>query len=61
MACSADACNQGRKPCPCPEACQMPIQMFGSEPADSAAVVIAVLSLALVIACAAIAYLIVGA
>jgi hypothetical protein len=22
--CTADACNQGRKPCPCPEACEQP-------------------------------------
>ena len=61
MACTADACKQGRMPCPCPEACQMPVQMLGDDPADRTAVVIAVLSLALVVASAVIAYLIVGA
>ncbi len=23
MQCKADACNQGRKPCPCPDACEV--------------------------------------
>jgi len=23
-ACLAEACNQGRKPCPCPDACRLP-------------------------------------
>ena len=22
--CTADACNQGRQPCPCPDACRLP-------------------------------------
>lgn len=25
-------CHQGRKPCPCPEACELPIQFAGTEP-----------------------------
>lgn len=32
-ACRSDACCQGRKPCPCPDACQVaeapPIKQFG--------------------------------
>lgn len=60
MACTADACKQGRLPCPCPEACEMPIQLLDEEPANLTAIVIAILSVALVMACAAVAYLIVG-
>ncbi len=25
LECRADACDQGRKPCPCPEACERPV------------------------------------
>lgn len=27
-------CHQGRKPCPCPEACELPIQFADDEPEE---------------------------
>lgn len=56
-ACNADACAQGRKPCPCPAACEvapnvvpLPIQMLGNEPGTAwrwAAVAVICLGMAL--------------
>jgi hypothetical protein len=36
LACTSDACNQGREPCPTPTACQVPQAEPGSELLDSA-------------------------
>ena len=30
--CQSDACCQGRKPCPCPEACELHVDYAGKEP-----------------------------
>lgn len=30
--CTSDRCQQGRAKCPCPEACELPIQYAGEEP-----------------------------
>lgn len=32
--CTSNACNQGRKPCPTPQACELPVQFAGPEPED---------------------------
>ena len=49
VACNADACNQGREPCPCPDACQT------ANAPDGGAYVIAWGALLLVLACIGIA------
>lgn len=30
--CTSDRCKQGREKCPCPEACELPIQFADDEP-----------------------------
>lgn len=32
-ACKSDACQEGRKPCPTPQACELPVSFVGDEPA----------------------------
>lgn len=30
--CTSNACDQGRKPCPTPQACELPVQYADDEP-----------------------------
>lgn len=30
--CTSDRCQQGKKPCPCPEACELPVEYAEDEP-----------------------------
>jgi len=30
--CTSNACDQGRKPCPTPQACELPVSFAGDEP-----------------------------
>ena len=54
-ACTANACNSGRAPCPCPDACRLPGDGSLARVGLAACVVSAVIVCALVsIACAAI-------
>lgn len=32
--CTSDRCQQGRAKCPCPEACELPIQYADEEPEE---------------------------
>lgn len=32
-ACRADLCTQGRRVCPCPQACELPADQSGAQPA----------------------------
>lgn len=38
--CTSDRCQQGRAKCPCPEACELPIQYADEEPTPTAFAVV---------------------